>query len=457
MEQKITVIDAPCGSGKTEYIIRYINQHPEKSFQYISPLKEMYDRITGKGEYEGRGVRVPFSIPSNQNESGTKLRGIKELYTAGENILSTHQLFTMLDDEAIELAKARDMTLIIDEALDTVSVIKVGKDGEKNEDEVFEKMDNKITAGDIQHLIRAKSIRINKERYGAIEWIEADRGDFRYADIERLARNGALSFVDDQFLIWHFPIKALEAFSEIIILTYRFEHSIMRCYLDFNNKQYEHKTIVWRDDAPTLTDFDNSIMGGAQWREFVDISPYTKLNAVGIKTSKMKNYPMSYTWYTNNKQNLKVLKDNATNYCRHIRKAPPESVMWTTYKPFKKKVQPQGYSKLGKRETFVACSCKATEAYKDRYNLLYLIDRHINPGLKHFFAQKDIHINENEWALSELIQWMFRSRIRDSRADDRSIHIYIPSRRMRDLLKMWLRDGAVEIAKRDFAEIEKSA
>lgn len=105
----------------------------------------------------------------------------------------------------------------------------------------------------------------------------------------------------------------------------------------------------------------------------------------------------------------------------------------------------------------MACSCKATEAYKDRYHLLYLIDRHLNPGLKHFFAQKDIHINENEWALSELIQWMFRSRIRDSRADDRSIHIYIPSRRMRDLLKMWLRDGAVEIAKRDFAEIEKSA
>ena len=28
----VTIIDAPCGAGKTEYAIAYMNAHPENSF-----------------------------------------------------------------------------------------------------------------------------------------------------------------------------------------------------------------------------------------------------------------------------------------------------------------------------------------------------------------------------------------------------------------------------------------
>jgi hypothetical protein len=43
-------------------------------------------------------------------------------------------------------------------------------------------------------------------------------------------------------------------------------------------------------------------------------------------------------------------------------------------------------------------------------------------------------INEDEWALSELIQWLFRSAIRQKE----EIELYIPSERMRKLLIEWL-------------------
>ena len=110
--------------------------------------------------------------------------------------------------------------------------------------------------------------------------------------------------------------------------------------------------------------------------------------------------------------------------------------MWTTYKGFEDKVKPSGYiiRSDGRTPSFVPCNSKATEEYKDRYNLAYLIDRHLNPGIIAFFRQKDITIPEDEYSLSELIQWIFRSRIRDNEP----INLYIPSERMRNLLLEWL-------------------
>ena len=51
-----------------------------------------------------------------------------------------------------------------------------------------------------------------------------------------------------------------------------------------------------------------------------------------------------------------------------------------------------------------------------------------------FFKDKGVTIEENDYALSMLIQWIFRSRIRDNQ----KINIYIPSKRMRNLLESWL-------------------
>jgi hypothetical protein len=58
----------------------------------------------------------------------------------------------------------------------------------------------------------------------------------------------------------------------------------------------------------------------------------------------------------------------------------------------------------------------------------------MNPVLKHFFIQKNIIVNDEEYALSELVQWVWRSAIRDGK----EINLYIPSSRMRRLLTDWL-------------------
>ena len=47
---------------------------------------------------------------------------------------------------------------------------------------------------------------------------------------------------------------------------------------------------------------------------------------------------------------------------------------------------------------------------------------------------KGVSVDEDTWALSELIQWIFRSAIRENN----EINVYIPSERMRNLLIEWL-------------------
>ena len=56
------------------------------------------------------------------------------------------------------------------------------------------------------------------------------------------------------------------------------------------------------------------------------------------------------------------------------------------------------------------------------------------PDIKKFITHYDINFDEDLFALSALLQWIWRSQIRDGKP----IQIYIPSERMRGLLKGWI-------------------
>ena len=73
--------------------------------------------------------------------------------------------------------------------------------------------------------------------------------------------------------------------------------------------------------------------------------------------------------------------------------------------------------------------------YADTYNLAYCVNVYLHPGITQFFLQRGITMNEDLYGLSEMIQWIWRSRIRKGE----SINIYIPSMRMRNLLFDWMK------------------
>ena len=123
------------------------------------------------------------------------------------------------------------------------------------------------------------------------------------------------------------------------------------------------------------------------------------------------------------------LKNNTVNYFKNIIKSKSQDNMWTCFKDFKNQVKGKGYTK-----GFIPANARATNLYKDKINCAYLINMYSNPMILKFFKNKGVNINEDDYALSCLIQWLFRSAIRENK----NINLYIPSSRMRNLLKKWL-------------------
>jgi hypothetical protein len=84
----------------------------------------------------------------------------------------------------------------------------------------------------------------------------------------------------------------------------------------------------------------------------------------------------------------------------------------------------------------LACNSRATNDYRNKTTLAYLVNRYADPFYIHFFGKKGIQLKKDGYALSEFLQWIWRSQIRDNKP----ITIFIASERMRRLLKDYL-DG----------------
>lgn len=65
---------------------------------------------------------------------------------------------------------------------------------------------------------------------------------------------------------------------------------------------------------------------------------------------------------------------------------------------------------------------------------MYMVNLFMNVNDKRFYQRHGIDVDEDAYALSIMVQWIWRSAIRDG--DE--IYLYIPSRRMRNLLINWI-------------------
>lgn len=96
-------------------------------------------------------------------------------------------------------------------------------------------------------------------------------------------------------------------------------------------------------------------------------------------------------------------------------------------------------SRLFKGVAWVANTTRGTNKYIDCTHLIYLYEQNMNPFIKSWLGV-DVEFNDR-YALTELIQWVYRSRVRRGEP----VVLYLPSKRMRGLIEEWLNlKGAAE-------------
>lgn len=404
----ITVIDSPCGAGKTSFIIQKLKNEDfiNNPVIYITPYLNEVKRI--KEACPNR----EFHEPNNQNRQGSKLASLKTLMIQGKDICSTHALFHNIDAEVINILKSRNYTLVMDEVMDVIKNITISKD-------------------DFDMLVKNNIIAVNKQD-NKVVWFKPDYNG-KFMDIKRYAENDNLYLHSVQqddltLLVWTFPIQLFNCIKDTYILTYLFDGQIQKYYYDMFQTAYIKKSVNNINGVYHLVDYIHYTKEDhSKLRELIHIYEGDNLNAVGSIFLSKKFFldPKS-------KKSIEILKNNTYNFFRHINKAKSNEVIYTTLKNDNDKpyVKVPNYSK-----GFVSCNARATNEYSERRYVAYLLDRFLNPLDKSFFKERGVVIDENLWALSELIQFIWRSRIRKGE----SIELYIPSQRMRNLLKNYLR------------------
>lgn len=411
---KIKVLDSPMGYGKTTKLIDMMNEHPNESYIFITPFLSEVQRI------KENCSELNFKEP--RTTKGSKLNGLKRLINNGDNIVSTHSLFNRADKELIELLEESGYVLILDEVAN-----------------VIEQAD--ITKDDIEILVNEKLVEVKDD--GLVHWMK-DNYKGRFIDLKHYCHNDSVYYINDIFLVWTLPISIFSVFKDVIVSTYQFEWQLQKYYYDFFNVEYEYFHIVFNDDgsrsiARTI-DFSYEKDFVDKIKPLINICDIAKLNAIGEPTRSEKQHrltegQLSKTWYDSKKESIRVtphftrLSNNMYNYFQNICKTKSADVIWTTFKDYKSDVSPKGYAK-----GFIPMNARATNEYGDRHCLAYCCNRFMSPYQTQFFASRGIEVNQDMWALSEMLQWIWRSAIRNGEA----INIYIPSKRMRELLIDWL-------------------
>ena len=106
--------------------------------------------------------------------------------------------------------------------------------------------------------------------------------------------------------------------------------------------------------------------------------------------------------------------------------------------------QPDKYPKsLTCKNTYnqsINWNIRATNDYIDRKAMAILVNPFVNPLIKQHFQNFGIEIDEEVFALSNIVQLIYRMRCR--RGEGHKVSLFIPSKRIRDILSKFL-DGKI--------------
>lgn len=403
---EIYVVDAIMGSGKTSSAINKMNEDVENNYIFITPFLKEVDRI--------KESCTPRKFVEPENKGGGKLESLHYWIGKGCNIASTHALFKTYTDYTKELIKNNNYKLILDEVFNVLETVPLHKD-------------------DIKLIFNNGLAHLDEDNY--VVWDDDSYEGKKFGEIKHMAKAHNLILIDNTLLLWNFPIDVFKSFKEVYVLTYMFDAQIQKYYYDLNNVEItylgiQHKNGIYEFSSNgTIPDYVKVL------KNKINILSDEKLNCIGEN-----EYALSSSWFDReldkrNKPLLKTLKDNLINVFTHKFDSNSEENMWTTYKDSQSALKGKGYTK-----GFVSVNARATNEFRHKKNLAYCANIFFNPYMKNYFIDKGIHVLEDKYALSELVQWIWRSAIRDGE----NINIYIPSSRMRELLIGWLENLSKE-------------
>ena len=435
------LVDSPMGSGKTTAAINYINSTEEyysedstKRVIVCVPYIEQIERFRKKTK-----LKTP--------KDGIKLSHLKEYIKKGENVVITHALFNKFDSEIVDLLGSGEYKydLFHDELPQFFQGV-IGGDRLSNFDNPV--LDN-IGQADLYFLVKNGILVKDEDKYTwNTQSIYNDDKKTVYTSLKSLASVADLYYYGaNKFdktcpacLIALTKPKIFNVFNDVWIFSYLLKGSIVDNYFELNN----------------LSDVEYFHIKNYKFKEEYKFEYPKGLKRLNLHQGKYNfDLGLSKNWYykNGNDERLDCIGKCCFNYVRSaLNKTSYKSTdyIWTTFSGYEIGIA-KGSKNFSKRR-FVPCNTKATNEYKDATVAIYLCNRYQNVMLQGLFATKGINFDDNLFALSELLQFVFRTNIRDVEST-KPVYVLVPNRRMRKLFAGWLKAGKDEqyLAEKDAA------
>lgn len=392
----IRVVDARMGRGKTSAAEAYMESHPDRRFLYVTPYLTEVSRIC---------EACDIDQPDLDNQ--TKLSQLKMFLSRNRSVSTTHALFYLLDGECLDILRDNKYTLIIDESIEMISKVYITRKD-------FEVMLDSFADVDKNNFVHWR----DPEYFG------------KFSIYKDIADSGSLYCIDEALLSIMNPIM-LSCFEEIIMMTYMFNGQCQRGYLDYYGFEYK---ICGIDNTSGFKFTDNpDNPPPVNFKDLIHIIDERKLNEIG-----RGKFALSKKWYDSRSSDNTEIRQLRNNLNTFFRRRYPESAgkrVWTCYKDGRNKIE--GKDNLY-HNSFLQHNARATNEYRNRDTVAYLVNRFLDPNVSKFLSQQGVKIDQDQFALSEMLQFIWRSAIRDGKP----INVYIPSKRMRDLLIDWIESNS---------------
>lgn len=401
----VEVLDSIMGSHKTTKILEWMDDNPNVKYIYVSPL---LTEVEEGGRIHTNLKRVSFETPTNDN--GSKSDSFLELLKEGNNVACTHSLYLGMTSEHFNLIAKHGYTVIIDEELDVI--------------ESFDK----YSISDLEWLYDNGIVGIS-EVDGMVSWI----GD-RYLINESHKYYTLLCYCDakalytakrsNSMMVTQLPVRLFECARRVIILTYMFKGNILDSFLKLKGIK-----------SVTFTEVEVVSKSKSNIRNLITLIP---------PNSKLINYSMSSSWYKN-----KATSTNISDISKYIRntcvslKCEAVDVAWCvpkdrvvkTNRSNKSLIAPKGYTKTsGGEHCYLSAMMRATNLYRHKKVMIHCYDRYPHISVTSYLQDFGVAVDNQVFALSELLQWAWRGCIRD----DQPMTLAIGSKRMYNLFKEWL-------------------
>jgi hypothetical protein len=432
----IHVLDSLMGMGKSTALINMIKEDamasvlfqeakvPTRKWLVIVPTLSEVDRYVDALSTFG----APFEMP-NDTFHGRKMLHLLRMVEEGRNIVATHALFNQLSRAVYKAIEALDYTLVIDEEIEVVRPYE-------------------LNTAKTNHLFN-KGYVFTDQVTRRVQWNSAEHpvSSFPFkTDIPKLCEAGHLVQSKAGLLIVETPAEFLRCFDEVWVATYMFDGAPMRAYLEASHfpinmltvaKDHRGKHQVVPFGSPEAV--ASEMVVKEELRRLVTVYSGRR-NTIGANSHKAS--PLTSSWYNSKAQREpQALTSLANSIAEFLKEnAPAERVVWTTFKGHEDRMRVKGLKtdcdEDGKACGFLAYNTRATNAYRNVEALAYPMNVYQHGDVRSYFDEQDIPTSEDLYAISTLVQWLWRSRIRKDPRE--SVTVYLPSERMRGLFLEWL-------------------